>query len=63
VRRVRAPRRLADADGGEERGAQRQLPARLRGHRLHQVPGGGRLPRHRLLRRHPRPRRARRRQP
>jgi hypothetical protein len=63
VRRVGAAGRLADTDGGEERGAQRQLTARVRGHRRHQVAGGGRVPRHRLLRRHHRTRRARRRQP
>jgi hypothetical protein len=63
LRRVGAAGRLVDDHGGEEREPQRQLAARVRGHRRHQVAGGGRLPRHRLLRRHHRPRRARRRQP
>ena len=64
VRRLRlAGRRAGQLHGGEERGAQRQLAARLRGHRRHQGAGRGLLQRHRLLRRHPRPRRARRRQP
>ena len=42
VRRLRlAGRRAGQLHGGEERGAQRQLAARLRGHRRHQGEGAG----------------------
>ncbi|KAF0912120.1 hypothetical protein E2562_013015, partial [Oryza meyeriana var. granulata] len=47
----------------EDRRPERPLRPRLRGHRQDQGQSRGRLPRGRLLRRHPRPRRSRRRLP
>ncbi|RCV21914.1 hypothetical protein SETIT_4G176900v2, partial [Setaria italica] len=63
MRRLDPVGRHVDLHRREGRRPQRQLGARLRGHRRHQGPGRGLLHGHRLLRRHPRPRRPRRRQP
>ena len=45
---------------GEDRRPERELGARVRGHRYHQDERRGRVPRRRVVRRHPRARRARR---
>nr|ACL54155.1 unknown [Zea mays] len=64
LRRLAAAGRHAhDARREGRRPQRRRLHRRLRPHRHHQGAGRGRLPRHRLLRRHPGAHRARRRQP